>query len=84
MHLSGKTPNGPADDIYLIANSHNEAHEFELPRLDGRQWSRFVDTWLQGDEAIKEPGFMPQLNNQHSYRVNGRSVVVLVAVKSTP
>ena len=79
MHLSGKTTNGPADDIYLIANSYNEAHEFELPRLDGLQWSRFVDTWLEGDEAIADLGFMHQLNNQHSYRVNGRSVVVLVA-----
>ena len=84
MHLSGNTPHGPADDIYLIANSHIGTHEFQLPRLDGRQWSRFVDTCLEGDEAIKEPGFMSRLDNQHSYRVNGRSVVVLVAVKSTP
>jgi len=79
MHLAGTAPNGPADDIYLIANSHSEPHEFELPWLDNRQWKRFVDTSLDGDEAILESSRMPQLANQHAYRVNDRSVVVLIA-----
>ncbi len=80
MHLFGSTPKGLANDLYLIANTHGEPHDFELPRLDGRQWRRFVDTSLEGDEAIRESGHFVQLGNQQSYLVRERSVVVLVAV----
>ena len=80
MHLFGSTPKGLANDLYLIANTHGEPHDFELPSLHARQWRRFVDTSLEGDEAILEPGQFVQLGNQRSYRVGERSVVVLVAV----
>ncbi len=80
MHLAGAMPNRPADNLYLIANNHNEAFDFELPKLDGSQWCRFADTSLNGDEAIVECEHLPQLDNQRSYRVNGRTVVVLVGV----
>jgi isoamylase len=83
MHLAGSTPNGPADDIYLIANGYGEHHDFELPRLDNRLWCRFVDTSLDGDEAIFSGGLMPQLGNQHSYRMKDRSVVVLIAANAS-
>ena len=80
MHLFGSTPKGLANDLYLIANTHGEPHDFELPRLDDRQWGRFVDTSLEGDEAIREACHFIQLGNQQSYLVRERSVVVLVAV----
>lgn len=79
MHLFGNTPKGRADDIYLIANSHAGSNDFELPRLDGRQWFRFVDTALDGDEAIVGCEQRVLLGNQRSYHVNDRSIVVLVA-----
>ena len=79
MHLSGSTLDGPADDIYLIANSHYEPQQFELPSLVNRHWRRFVDTSLEGDEAIIEGQNQPRLDNQRSYRVDGRTVVVLLS-----
>ncbi len=79
MHLSGSTLDGPADDIYLIANSHHESQPFELPVLVNRHWRRFVDTSLEGDEAIIEGQNQPRLDNQRSYRVDGRTVVVLLS-----
>ncbi len=69
MHLAGATPGGLADDIYLIANSHSESHHYELPLLDNRRWLRFVDTSIDGEDAIMERDFLAQLDNQHNYRV---------------
>ena len=79
MHLAGSTANGPMDDVYLIANSHTEAQDFDLPWLEQRHWLRFVDTSLDGDSAILEPDQLLKLDNQHAYRVSERSVVVLIA-----
>ena len=39
MHLSGR-PENRQDHIFLIANAHWEAHEFELPVLPGWGWIR--------------------------------------------
>ncbi|MFM8330522.1 MAG: glycogen debranching protein GlgX [Candidatus Methylumidiphilus sp.] len=78
MHLSGTTAQGRADDILLIANAHWEAHDFELPKLDGRRWHCFVDTQRPGDEAIAEHWLSRPLDHAHSYRAGARSVVALV------
>jgi glycogen operon protein len=79
MHLGGQTRQGRADDIYLMANAHWEAHEFALPALDRRRWCRFVDTALGGDEAIVEPDALSPVGDPDRYRVESRSVVVLVS-----
>jgi glycogen operon protein len=79
MHLSGYTRQGRADDIFLIANAHWEPHHFALPTLDHRRWCRFVDTARGGDDAICGPGSLEPLGEQHHYRVERRSVIVLVA-----
>jgi pullulanase/glycogen debranching enzyme len=65
--------------MYLIANAHWEPGDFELPRLDQGRWRRFVDTGLLGDEAITEAVGQSPLDNQCSYHVGSRSVVVLIA-----
>ena len=77
MHLAGSTANGTAADIYLIANAGSEPADFELPRLDRQQWHRFVDTGLEGEDAIAEDFEQRTLGDSY-YRVENRSVVVLV------
>ena len=79
MHLCGMTRQGRAEDIYLIANSHCEPHEFALPGLVGAEWCRFVDTCCVGDDAIAELDALIPLGNADRYRVGGQTVVVLVS-----
>jgi len=78
MHLFGTVPEGKAEELFLIANAHWEAHEFELPRAEGQRWHRFVDTALSGDQAIAEHWLSRPLESP-ACRVEARSVVVLVA-----
>ncbi len=78
MHLAGSTPKGPAPDVYLIANAYWDALDFELPVARKGMWCRFVDTGLPGDDAITEPSNPYPLDRSHVYRVEGRSVVVLI------
>ncbi len=79
MHLRGNAPGGRAEDIFLMANAHWEAHAFELPDFDGGGWYGFIDTGKAGDDAIRElDALQPLLNTRH-YHVEGRSIAVLVA-----
>jgi glycogen operon protein len=67
-----------ADHIYLIANAHWEAHEFQLPALPSGGWHRFVDTSQPSPQDISEPGREEALPDQGRRAVGPRSVVVLV------
>jgi glycogen operon protein len=76
MHLEGKPQE---TEIYLIANAAIEGADFTLPEPNAqRPWRRFVDTDLAARLASCPPGQEPVLPGQASYRVQGRSVVVLV------
>lgn len=66
-------------DVYLIANAWVAALDFELPAIEGHEWRRLVDTWLEADTEILEPGDEAAIASQASYRAEPRSVVVLVA-----
>ena len=79
MHLSGYTHQGRAEDIFLMANAHWEAHDFALPTLQPRRWCRLVDTSREGEDAIEEPNALLPLENPDRYEVGSRSVVVLVS-----
>ena len=79
MHLTGSTPQGHGDDVYLIANAHWEAYDFALPEPTGARWCRFVDTALPGDGAIVDPAAPCPLADRYQYRVERHSTVVLVA-----
>lgn len=71
----------PVKDMYLIANSHWESHEFELPKLaEGKFWYRIIDTSLTPPLDIAEEGTEQLLGNQQSYWVGSRSVVVLMVL----
>jgi isoamylase len=64
-------------DIHVMMNMHWEALDMDIPTISGRQWTRVVDTSLPSPSDIAEPGKEMACPSQ-SYRVNGRSIVVLV------
>jgi isoamylase len=72
-------PGGAPDYVYAIANTHWEAHNVELPVIDGGwQWRRFADTSAESPADICEPGAETTLLDPGHYLVGPRSVVVLV------
>ncbi|HYA17951.1 MAG TPA: glycogen debranching protein GlgX [Bryobacteraceae bacterium] len=83
MHLHGK-PGDRQDHIYVIANAHWEAHEFELPVLPQWEWMRSVDTSREPPEDIREPGAEERLANAGKYPVAPRSVAVFVGRELKP
>jgi glycogen operon protein len=67
------------EDIYLAANAHWEAKDFELPPLGGgRRWRRFVDTSREAPDDVAEPGAELAIPDAPSYRLGPRSLIVLV------
>ena len=64
-------------DIHVMMNMYWDALEMEVPTVTGRQWTRAVDTSLPSPAEIANPG-AEVLFSGPSYRVNGRSIVVLV------
>ena len=83
MHLSGR-PENRQDHIFLIANAHWEAHEFELPVLPGWGWIRAIDTSCDAPFDIADPGDPITAIDSPRYLVGPRSVVVLVGRAATP
>jgi glycogen operon protein len=68
---------GGDGDIHVMLNMYWESLDFELPSAAGRTWLRAVDTSQPSPLDIAEFGVeAPVFGNQ--YRVEGRSVVVLV------
>jgi isoamylase len=65
--------------VYLILNAYWEPLDFELPPVaDGRPspWRRWIDTSLESPEDIVPWQTAPSVSSR-TYRVGGRSVVVL-------
>jgi glycogen operon protein len=65
--------------IYVAMNMHWDALPFELPGLpEETQWHLFANTSALPPGDIWEPGTEPLLENQQTFLVGGRSVVILV------
>jgi isoamylase len=70
---------GSDDYIYVAMNTHWDDHDFELPGLpDGRRWRVSANTAMPSPEDCFDPGMEPLIEEQGSFRVGARSVVVLV------
>jgi isoamylase len=68
-----------ADYVYVVANSHWDAHDVELPVVDpGFVWHLFADTATENGGACVLGEEQP-LPNPNWYTVSPRSVVALVA-----
>ncbi|MBF0564177.1 MAG: glycogen debranching protein GlgX [Nitrospirae bacterium] len=78
--LSMFLPGGEQQDILFIVNAFWEPIRFRLPRpMGSRRWFRFIDTNHESSYDITEIGEEIFMNEQHSYKVWSRSVVVLVS-----
>jgi glycogen operon protein len=64
-------------DIHVMMNMYWEPLDMAVPVIPARLWTRAVDTSLPSPSDIADPGTEIMCSDQ-SYRVNGRSVVVLV------
>jgi glycogen operon protein len=64
-------------DIHVMMNMYWEPLDMAVPMIPGRQWARAVDTSLASPSDIAEPGTEKAFSDP-SYRVNGRSIVILV------
>jgi glycogen operon protein len=65
-------------DIHVMMNMYWDALDMEVPTIGGRKWGRAIDTSLASPQDIAEPGSEAAFSDP-SYRVNGRSIVVLVS-----
>jgi isoamylase len=64
-------------DLHVMMNMYWDALDMDIPTVKGRKWTRAVDTSLPSPNDIADPG-KEVASNDPSYRVNGRTVVVLV------
>lgn len=66
-------------DLYCAFNSYWKPVKFNLPQFkDNRNWYQKVDTTLSSPDDILESGREPVLENQNSYYVGPRSIVILL------
>jgi glycogen operon protein len=66
-------------DIHAMGNMDWQDLEFEIPEVPGRQWYRAVDTSLPSPDDIVEPGGEAVPITGNKYRVNNRSIVILIS-----
>lgn len=66
--------------FHLMLNAFWEPLEFELPRLEGTTWRRWIDTALESPNDIQTWDKSP-VWKESTYRVADRSVVMLFALK---
>jgi isoamylase len=80
--LDGKhAKNGHAHDdtIYVAMNMFWDALVFEIPRLsEGRKWHVAANTSMPHPETFFPVNHEPELENQDSFIVGARSIVVLI------
>ena len=62
--------------FHLILNAYWEPLDFELPKLTGRKWRRWIDTGLDSPADIALWEESPEIEDS-KYRAAGRSVVML-------
>ena len=70
---------GMDSDLYLVFNAYENDLTFELPSgAPGKRWHRFLDTSLDSPLDVAEEGREALVSDQSSFRVAGRSLVVLL------
>ncbi|MER2556861.1 MAG: glycogen debranching protein GlgX [Candidatus Competibacter denitrificans] len=69
---------GDETDIHIMMNMYWEPLDFAVPSVPGRHWYRALDTGLAVPDDIVSQGLETRMTN-NSYRVDGRSVAVLIS-----
>lgn len=70
---------GETNDVHVMLNMSVHNLDFDLPPVAPRRWHRAVDTALPCPHDIASPGDEIQVKPNDRYRVNARSVVVLIS-----
>ncbi len=74
-----KADGSPDDFIFVMYNMHWEPCEFAMPNLPkDRRWFAAMDTARKDVNGFWAPGGEPLLENQKTYPVEARSIVVLI------
>lgn len=66
--------------VHLMMNAFWDPLDFELPRLAGHQWHRWIDTALESPEDISDWIKAPAAGSL-VYRLEARSIALLIARK---
>jgi len=67
-------------DIFILLNSDDKGHTFELPPLKKpKLWYRVVDTFLKSPDDFREPGQEIKPEKQNAYRLEAYSVAMLIS-----
>ncbi len=67
-------------DLYVAMNAHREPREFRVPAAPtGRPWRRAVDTALPSPDDALGLDEGPTVSVSHPYRVEARSMIILVS-----
>ncbi len=76
----GKKADGISDDYFFVMyNMHWESHEFGMPKVPrDRKWHLAVDTGHLETMNFYREGQEPELEDQMTYKVEARSIVVLI------
>src|SRR5262249_43202479 len=69
---------GDEPDLHVMMNMDWQDLEFQLPEVPGRSWYRAVDTFQPSPNDVVDPGQEVEITSS-TYRVNNRSVVVLMS-----
>lgn len=71
--------NGAHDHLHVMLNTYWKPLRFTLPELrEGQEWHRLISTNLPAPEDFHDPQNAPSVP-YHRYRVQARSIVVLLA-----
>ena len=62
--------------FHLVLNAYWEPLEFEVPKLEGETWRRWIDTALDSPDDIVPWETAPAISDS-TYRAEARSVVML-------
>jgi glycogen operon protein len=73
---------GGDSDIHVMMNMYWEPLEMDIPLITGWRWATAIDTSMASPFDIAEPGMEFPCAGQ-TYRVNGRSIVVLVGTEQS-
>ena len=75
---------GVERDLYIALNAFWEPLNFLIPASPtGRPWRRAVDTALPSPNDAVSPDEGPEIPALHSYRVEARSMLILVSALSS-
>jgi glycogen operon protein len=68
------------NDFFIMFNGAEKAADFKIiPPLEGKCWTRAVDTALPSPRDILEPGGEESLKNAETYKAGGRSIVIFIS-----